>query len=388
MKRLLIFLLAALNSTAEPLVQTVDTLVLPNVVNTFESFQIGLQSPLDVKANLKISCGQETFGYSIVYQSYNLCGYQFSDEKVEDINALLKSLTIRTDANSKISGKFEVEYIFQLTNATSNTVVEGKVIQKVQVAEEVPVTQLVKRISFSEQVEPTIDIRVLDLGEEYMKNSNVQNLNVDTLDGPLPLWVKPEFKNNGLYFVGEVPQDFFDPLKLTFQIRDDRTLLKSKRIEIEAFFSLEANNRSLASVIIPCVILMICFFGLIFLLVKVSNENMDLPQKNQEAEKKDEGNNSTILTHSILQWNKEWKEEADYFKTTQDMTNLDLRSNDSFDFGNRSKIINQNAYKFDEESLMNEIEQFSTIVKRERPDTEVDAGSLFGDEDMILNNTK
>lgn len=387
MTKVIILLLALIALKTQEIYKTTDTLLLPNIFNSFEPFQFELKNSDELKGNMIIICTPVVQKHGIYYMSNNICGFQFNNKKVSELNALLRNLTINVPQSTNITDQFNVQYKFEILLNNTESPLRGKVDQQFKVADEIPVKQLKQEILFDNKTEPQFYIKFAEFEENYMKNSDSRNFVINYTSNNLPDWMIIEFNDNGIYLKGLVPEDYLEDIAFEFYITDSQTLLASKLIELKTFFNSAFSNTIKPKIIVFFIFMVFCIFILFYFLFKVTKNDSKDKIENKQTQN-DDVNTSIILTNSILNWNKEWRDEMEYFKSTQDMTNIDMRSNDSFDLEDKGNRVNSYPHRVDDESLMNEIELFSTIIKRDMTDIERDPQSLFIDDETILNQNK
>lgn len=356
-------MLISLTAT-EQLLELFDTSILPNTTNQFDTFQFKSQSN-NIKVNMIVNCSPSIRKSGLYYSKYNLCDYEFTNENIDDVNTILHGLQLNKLETLKFDNDSIVEYVFELMVGSKASPITGKAVQRFKLLDEIPITQTLYKISRDGLATTHINLKLLEFDAGYLRNSNVQNFKLEFYNDDLPKWLKHEVRTDGVYIIGEFPDDTIRSSICSFSLVDKITQLKSRSLElyIEGLPGF-LFDRSQA-VIFYSIFLLCILIYLIYLLVKVITGSIDINPKSPIEAVQDTDNTSTILTHSILQWKNGSKNDLEYLRSTQDFTHFDDKIDDTINFSDKSRIVEKESIKTDE-SLMYEIEQFSVIVKNEK----------------------
>ena len=365
MKQILILFLVISLFIGNQNFEDINTLILPNRKNMFTAFQFELYDFNDVRADLLVNCSSDMQKNGLKYFGYNLCGHQFKKEKVSELNMLLQKLSINTDQNSTTRNNMKVEYFYRIYKNKNEETMHGKIIQNIELINEVPITQLIYNLQLNNQNDQYIETKLLEIDSAYITNTNIKNLTITYPNKEFPKWIKFEFKENALYLKGKIPKSNTDENIIKFYISDNKTLLKSRYIEFKISFGKIPVYYSKITIMIASILLFMIVFFLIYFLLQLKNYNKSIENKNVIELKSNKANSSAILTNSIVNWDKcAYKNEVDSFRSTRDITDLDIETSELYNFNDRSKVIDKSIDIIEDESLMKEIEQFTSIIKQ------------------------
>lgn len=221
-----------------------------------------------------------------------------------------------------------------------------------------PISQIpIKVINYEIQVVKSnqeFSQEVLEIDQNYLKSTSISNLDLVTQDDSLPVWILHDFQQNKVRLWGKFPSDFRDS---TFEINlfDKKTRLFSKDVNITLKAldtSLEGSNYFLHFIFIGITV-MIIFVVLVKLFIRSPKHPHKEPTESQES----------VLTNSILQWNKKMVEK---YRRQSTLNNEDNKF---------TQDVSYQEFKEDKQDMNISREHLSEICRKEEQE-----GSGFIDE--------
>ena len=374
-----VLFLTILHAHSQEILKSIETLILPRTANELDTFQLKTQNPKNAIMNMSISCSEDISSIGILYNKYNICGLEFQNEKLVDVNNLLKNIILDFRNLIHIETNSYIKYVFELIVNPKTESIKGKTVQKLKLAEDIPINQLNSQISPKLLEKGFYKVSLLEIDQNYLKNSNVQNFKLNFIEDKFPSGVKTEFIDNILYVIFENREDVLRYSTVDFFIEDIQTQLRSKNIQVVITGTSLLTNRYF-SIFIFSVFLISLLLYMIYMLIKIINEPVDIVGGKNKFSRGKENTTADVLTNSIVKWDSSEKDHFNYLKSTQDTTSICEKDQNSIDFCDKSRIIQHSKIKVDD-SLMEEIEQFSSMIK----DEEIKNGQT---DHSILNNIK
>lgn len=361
MNKTLVLYLVMLCMHSNEVVQHFETLVFPNMPTAFSPFEFEAGKEQELKVNLVIKCSGGAAELGLYYVDSDICGYEFKGEKVVDVNRLLGKLSLGKSPIAQLKLNADVEYVFEVLDDKTGPQISGRVKQHFKVAEEVPISQLTTEMRLNGQESDKFEIKLLSIDPIYIRNSNIKNMNVGLASTKIPFWVRTKFQDDGLYLYGDIPEDFSDLKGLELFVIDSQTLLKSHNVEFKIINTGPGvSNKGWAILLVS--LALIC--SLVFMLYVVIRIGVD-QKKSHEAKTEARRARDKGLIISLRSAGGKPKErsvvEKDT-KTTYDVDITDLKSDSSFYFTEKSKILQYGGQHIDEDELMGEIADFSDSV--------------------------
>lgn len=377
MKTLHILCLWIVKVTCEVTIQAIDTVLLPQNINLFSTFQINAQTRSDARVNLTVSCSKDILQAGLKFQQTNICEYKFKGEKVNDINDLLNGLSVDLGSVMLSENPF-VEYVFTIELGKNANQMNGKVVQHFKLMSQIPVVQLTDEVLLNEG--SATKLKVLDIDPLYLKISNLENLSFELTNKELINFVRPEFKGGALYLLIDFDDQVSRYLSFDFVVRDSLTHLTSQPLHfrvrpIVASFLLD---RKTVAIVLGVHILILVSL-IIYLLTRVNNEKTTIDKSVNKPAKSEKPNATEVLTRSILEWQKDSKHDIMWNRSTQDISSMYDTVQSSIDLSDKTNFLSIQGCKLDE-SIMNEIDEFSAIIRKEKTGSESNADSIVIDD--------
>ena len=352
-------------------IKQVSNVLFPNTINTLNPFQIESGGNKNLTVDLTIVCDEDMSKTGLMLKGMNLCYYDIKEKSIDYVNLLLRNITVSGINKSFTAKNPQVTYHY-LINSSGTEKLRGEVVQKFNIITAIPLTDITNEVSFREKqsIKP---ITVARVGDLYLKNSKIQNLQFKFTDGSVLDSLNFQLQGSQITVVLKEQAFKKSRLDLSFKVIDTSNGLESQAINLTVKYDIikepaMPNWKKIACAICIILILITMLYVLKTELIEtdISLRNHHFPS-NEKVEEQSE-----ILTNSILNYKKNSFVDKHDVKTTRDMEMSELNSSISFEINDKSRILASNTRRMDEHSLMEDLEEFSRAIR-----SQSDSGTDF-----------
>ena len=338
----LVFIVNLYNSS-----QYIKTEVLPHLNNRLTPFQINSKNLKDYKVDMQINCGDGIAKIGIIFFGYDICKFKIKDESLDKINIMLENLYLNLENTVLSKDKEEsVIYEFQLKKNNKEKA-SGKVVQQFVMAKTIPVTQLNKNLQLEDRKQP-FSFSLFSLQDYYLKNSNLKNLSFISND--LDKYFKLIIKGDMFYLEGNGDKLDFVSRSIAIKIFDKVTGLYSKELIFEikndAYFVF--NKQVSAGIILAAFIITFLTIYLITTVFLIDIETIDKADDKAKKTEIEIEDISFIIKDCNRKSSGSIKDEEHGLRSFEE-----------------SEIRSGQTINMDEQSLIAEISEFSSMIKHE-----------------------
>ena len=250
--------------------------------------------------------------------------------------------------------------------------ITGAVTQSFSTTKRIPIEMLNQHLHFKEE-EEHFNIEILKINEHYLRNSSIDNLKLKFQLNTLPEFVRYKFNEDTLVFYGIKTKAMKSSYPIMFKIKDETTGLRSEEIKVNVHDSTMLVENTNWQVIILYIFLIFFIALIVAVIYGAKDDQSEIHFNNTDNSNKgsDREENSIILTKSIINWEKKGsdiKTTGEDCKTVREHESNSFHS--SFEFCDSSDI-REKSRRFDDQSLMEDIEHFSNEIKSMRDEETV-----------------
>ncbi len=281
--------------------------LLPFAKNTITPFDIILESDEDDKKEIKlmIECSEESRDlFMFQSETIDFCNQMFN-QSIVDTQKFLKQLEVKIKPfKDQISNLYLNYSLYYSNNKNSDEEETIDFKQNFTIPSEIPLTTLDMIIKHDTKMDKDFRNDVLQINDNYLKNSSMANLEVVKYDENFPDWIHFHFTNNTLQFWGTI-DSVTENKNVVFYIRDNLTKLNSKMLTIWITGNNlpGKNSKNMLLLILIMFLFVVVVLGILLVLKRQKTNlkrSIDANMKRQEAYSLPK----TVLSDSIINWNR------------------------------------------------------------------------------------